>query len=94
MPYVNKIFKLFDKTYKNLASYVPISQRQIDFFKDKYISFIDPEFIKYVEDEKGNAVAFAITMPSFSKALQKAKGHLFPFGFIRETLKNYFQFFS
>lgn len=82
LPYVDKIFALFDKTYSALSSYVPISDRQIEYFKRKYIPFIDPEFIKYIEDEDGNTVAFAITMPSFSKALQKAKGRLFPFGFI------------
>lgn len=82
LPYVDKIFDLFDKTYSALSSYVPISERQIAFFKKKYIPFIDPEFIKYVEDEHGNTIAFAITMPSFSKALQKANGRLFPFGFI------------
>jgi hypothetical protein len=27
-------------------------------------------------------VAFGITFPSFSKALQKSRGNLFPFGFI------------
>ena len=31
-------------------------------------------------DESDNLVAFAIVMPSFSKALQKANGKLFPFG--------------
>lgn len=30
----------------------------------------------------GNLVAFGITMPSLSKAYQKANGRLFPFGFI------------
>jgi len=82
MPYVDKIFELFEETYKSLESFVPISQKQIAYFKKKYISFIAPEFIKYVEDENQNPIAFAITMPSFSKALQKAKGRLFPFGFI------------
>ncbi len=82
LPYVDKIFALFEETYKDLASFVPISKRQIAYFKKKYISFIDPEFIKYVEDDQGNTVAFAITMPSFSKALQKSKGRLFPFGII------------
>lgn len=82
LPYVDKIFELFEETYKGLSSFVPISQKQIAYFKKKYISFIDPEFIKYVEDENHNPIAFAITMPSFSRALQKAKGRLFPFGFI------------
>lgn len=82
MPYVDEMFKLFDKTYSKLSTYVPISDAQVQFFKKKYISFINPEYIKFVVDKEGKLVAFAIVMPSFSKALQKAKGKLFPFGLI------------
>ena len=74
------MFALFNKTYSRLASYVPISDRQIQYFKNRYISFVNPEFIKFVFDENEQMIAFAIIMPSFSKALQKAKGKLFPFG--------------
>ena len=81
-PYVNKMFDLFNETYASLSSFVPISDIQKEYFKKKYISFINPEYIKFVADENDNLVAFAITMPSFSKALQKAKGKLFPFGII------------
>ena len=80
MPYVDEMFALFSKTYAKLASFVPISDNQIKYFKEKYISFVNPEFIKFVFDENNKMVAFAIIMPSFSKALQKAKGKLFPFG--------------
>ncbi len=80
MPYVDEMFDLYNKTYVKLSSYVPISKTQIEYFKKKYISFINPEFIKFVIDEEGALVAFGIMMPSFSKALQKAKGKLFPFG--------------
>ena len=34
-----------------------------------------------VLNEEGRLIAFAVSMPSLSKALQKAKGSLFPFGF-------------
>jgi hypothetical protein len=80
MPYVNKMFDLFNKSYAKLPSFVPISEIEIDYFKKKYISFINPEYIKFVIDKDENMVAFAITMPSFSSALQKAKGKLLPFG--------------
>lgn len=80
MPYVDEMFDLFNKTYSTLATYVPISDTQIEYFKQKYISFINPEFIKFVIDKEGKLVAFGIMMPSFSEALQKAKGKLFPFG--------------
>lgn len=80
LPYVDEMFDLFNKTYATLASYVPISDSQIEYFKNKYISFINPEFIKFVIDADNKLVAFGIMMPSFSLALQKAKGKLFPFG--------------
>ena len=80
LPYVDKMFDLFNTSYANLSSFVAISEREKEYFKKKYISFINPEYIKFVEDKDQNLVAFAIVMPNFSQALQKAKGKLFPFG--------------
>ena len=80
LPFVGEMFDLFNKSYAKLSSYVPISDNQIEYFKKKYISFINPDFIKFVMDENNKLVAFGIMMPSFSEALQKAKGKLFPFG--------------
>jgi GNAT superfamily N-acetyltransferase len=81
MPYVDKMFDLFNESYEKLASFVAVSEVQKEYFKKKYISLINPEYIKMVEDNAGNLVAFAIVMPDFSYALQKANGKLFPFGF-------------
>lgn len=80
MPYVDKMFDLFNTSYANLSSFVAISDVQKEYFKKKYISFINPEYIKFVEDKDQNIIAFSIVMPSFSRALQKANGKLFPFG--------------
>jgi hypothetical protein len=80
LPYVNKMFDLFNDSYASLSSFVPISDIQKEYFKKKFIPFINPELISFVVDKDENLVAFAITMPSFSEALQKSKGKLFPFG--------------
>lgn len=80
LPYVDKMFALFNLSYSQLASFVPISKEQQQYFKDKYINLIDPEFINFVIDKDGELAAFAITLPSFAEALQKANGKLFPFG--------------
>jgi GNAT superfamily N-acetyltransferase len=80
LPYVDDMFDLFNECYAVLSSFVPISDAQKEFIKKRYISFINPEYITFVVDKNQKLVAFGITMPSFSKALQKAKGHLFPFG--------------
>jgi hypothetical protein len=80
MPWADKMFDIFNESYASLASFVPITDIQKAYFKKKYISFINPEYIKFVVDKNDSLVAFAIVMPSFSEALQKAKGKLFPFG--------------
>ena len=39
-----------------------------------------------MQDDKGETIGFGLTMPNLAKALQKAKGRLFPFGFIHLML--------
>ncbi len=80
MPMADQMFDLFNETYSKLSSFVPITEVQKAYFKKKYISFINPEYIKFIVDKEDKLIAFAIVMPSFSEALQKAKGKLFPFG--------------
>ena len=80
LPYVDQMFELLGKTYDRLQTFVPIQDYQIAHYKDQFIRFVNPEFIKCVTNAQGELIAFAITMPSFSQALQKAKGHLYPFG--------------
>ena len=82
MPYVDKMFDLFNSTYAKLASFVAVSDIQKEYFKQKYIGLINPEYINFVVDKDEDLVAFSIVMPSFAEALQKANGHLFPFGFL------------
>ena len=80
LPYVFPMFKLLDQTYKSLSTYTPITTEQIQTYKDKYFNFIDKDYIVCIVDEQDELVSFAITMPSYSQALQKANGKLFPFG--------------
>ncbi|MBT8321201.1 MAG: GTP cyclohydrolase, partial [Eudoraea sp.] len=82
MPWTDKMFALFNQSYAVLSSFVPVSDLQRDYFKKKYLGFINPEYIKFVVNEADDLIAFAIVMPSYSKALQKAKGKLLPFGFM------------
>ncbi len=83
MPYVDKMFDLFNKSYSSLSSFVEITDIQKAYFKKKFISFVNPEYIKFVVDKDDELVGFAIVMPSFSKALKNINGKLFPFGFLK-----------
>lgn len=81
MPYADKMFDLFNESYASLSSFVAINDIQKAYFKKKFISFINPEYIKFVVDKDDKLIGFAIVMPAFTKALQKINGKLFPFGF-------------
>ncbi|RLD28610.1 MAG: GTP cyclohydrolase [Bacteroidetes bacterium] len=80
MPYADKMFDLFNKTYSVLSSFVEINTVQQEYFKKKFLGFINPEYIKFVVNKNDELVAFGIAMPSYAEALQKMNGKLFPFG--------------
>lgn len=90
MDHAEEMFDLVNKTYSDLSTYVPIQPEQIAYYKNKYFRYLHPDFINCVADKEGNLVAFAITMPSFSKALQRANGKLIPFGWIHLLKARYF----
>ncbi len=88
-PYINDIFKIINDLYGLLYGFTPVSEEQIEFYIKQYMRYINPEYVSIVLDRNDKVAAFCITMPSFSKALQKSKGKLFPFGFcnIRKAVK-------
>ncbi|MFV0540282.1 MAG: GTP cyclohydrolase [Aestuariibaculum sp.] len=81
LPYVDGMFDLFNTTYASLSSFVAVTDAQKAYFKEKFVSFINPEYIKFVLSKDDEPIAFAIVMPGFAEALQKMNGKLFPFGF-------------
>ncbi len=82
LPYGREIFYLINRAYKNLFGFVQLTDKQIEIYIKEYFGFIRPDFVPVVVDKQNKIVAFGITMPSLSKALQQNRGRLFPFGFI------------
>lgn len=81
--YGYKIFELINNTYKDLYGYSELSHRQILQYIDRYLKYINLDFVTVIEDgNKENCIAgVGITMPSLSHALQKChRGKLLPFG--------------
>jgi len=82
LPYAGKMFELLNSGYKDLFGFVPLTGRQIEAYTKQYFSFVNPAFIQLVVDSRNELAALAISFPSLSKALQKSKGNLLPFGFL------------
>lgn len=79
--FADEMFEVFSASHSVLSSFVEITTRQREYFKKKFIPFLNPEYVKFVLDENDKLVAFAITTPFYGDALQKMRGKLFPFGF-------------
>ncbi len=77
-----QIFEVINEAYRNLYGTVPLTEAQVKSYVNTYFGFANTDFIPLVLDKDDRLVAFGITFPSFSEALQKSKGELFPFGFI------------
>jgi GNAT superfamily N-acetyltransferase len=80
--YARELFHLLDDEYQHLYAVVPLTKRQVNAYIKQYFGFIIPGFLLVVLDENNHMVAFGIAIPSLSRALQKARGKLLPFGFI------------
>lgn len=80
-PYAREIFELINRAYTNLYGFVPLTDKQIDYYVEMYIPMIRLNFLSLVLREEDNKlVGVGIGLPSLSLALQKAKGKFMPTG--------------
>ena len=80
--YGEALFKLINNAYDELYGYSPLSDRQIQYYIDKYLGILRLDCVSVIVDKDDKLVGVGISIPSFSKALQASRGKLFPFGWI------------
>ncbi len=78
--YVDLLWPVLEKAFEPLYGVTPLTKKQQDYYTKKYFGFLDPEFFAFIFSSNGELVAFLAAMPNISRALQKARGRLFPFG--------------
>jgi len=78
--YGRALFRLVNEAYADLFGYSTLTDRQIDYYVNLYLGMINLDLVTLVVDEADNLVGIGISMPSMSRALQKSRGKLFPFG--------------
>lgn len=78
LPY--RIFDLINEAYSPLFGYSKMTKAQVDQYVKSYFPLLDLRMVTIIEDAQNEIVGVGISMPSIARALQKAKGKLFPFG--------------
>ena len=74
------IFEMLNEAYAHLYGYSALSEKQIQQYIKAYLPLLDLRLVPLIVDKDDNLVGFAVLLPSLAKAFQKARGHMFPFG--------------
>jgi hypothetical protein len=81
MPYTKRIFEILNNAFQELPYVAELNEKMVKLYIDKYFNMLNPKFIK-VAKKGDEMIGFFVGLPSLSKAMRKANGRLFPFGFL------------
>ncbi len=79
--YGMEIFHMYNEAFAPLNGFSPLTDKQIQAYLRTYVPILDKDFVAVVVNDQDKPVGFLFCVPSLSKAVKKANGRLFPFGF-------------
>jgi len=83
-PLIKPVLHLMNECYieSNIYGYTPLDEKEMQELAKRYLPILNPRFVKCVK--KGDEiVAFIIGIPDMAEGIQKARGKLFPLGFVK-----------
>lgn len=89
---VKNFFKIYNESFDgNVHNFIPFTDAEIDDEIDQIMGQLDKRLCCVLLDEDDDVAAFGISTPCLSRAMQKAKGRLFPFGWyhILKAVRNF-----
>ena len=78
--YVQKMLGVINRAYAELYGYSELDSEQMEWYAKRFLLMLDRRFLSVVENREGEIIGVGVCMPSVSRAVQKAHGKLFPFG--------------
>ena len=78
--YVQKLLGVINRAYADLYGYSELDDMQMYWYAKRFLVMLDRRFLAVVENREGEISGVGVCMPSLSRAVQKAKAKLFPFG--------------
>ena len=82
LPYLDGVFECMNRCYSSLHGFSELSKGQCDDLLNAFFAFLNPDYVSIILNSEDKVVGFGVLAPDLSRAMQKAGGYLFPFGFI------------
>ncbi len=89
--YVQKMLGVVNRAYVDLYGFSQLDDQQMDWYASRFLPMLDRRFLSVVENAEGEIIGIGVCMPSLSRAVQKAKAKLFPFGWWHIVSELYFK---
>ena len=77
-----EMFHVLNDAFAPLYEYTRLSDEQIDGYVRQYVPVMNKDMVAFVVNDADELIGFTVTMPHISAAVRKAKGRIFPFGWI------------
>lgn len=83
-PWIRPVLGLMNECYtnSNIYGFAPLDEKEMDDLAKRYLPVVNPRFVKAVTKDD-EIVSFIIGIPDMTEGIQKARGRLLPFGFIK-----------
>jgi hypothetical protein len=83
-PWIRPVLSLMNECYTGgeIYGFAPLDEKEMDILAKRYLPVLNPRFIKVVTKD-GEIAAFVVGIPDMTAGIQRAKGRLFPFGFLK-----------
>lgn len=78
--YIRPVLTLMNETFQEIYAFAPLTEAEMDEFAKRYMIILDLRFIKIIENDRDELVAFILAIPDISAGIQKSKGYVLPFG--------------
>lgn len=77
-----QFFKIYNESFKAVHNFIPLTKEEETEMGNHYFSYLKEGLTCMVLDKDGNLAAFGVSVPSLSRAFKRARGKLFPIGWI------------
>ena len=89
---VKDFFRIYNESFDGrVYNFVPFTDAEIKAEMEQILPQLNSKLCCVLMDENDEVAAFGISIPCLSRAMQKAKGSMFPFGWyhVLKALRNY-----
>jgi hypothetical protein len=80
LKYTKDFFYALNKSFIRVYNFIPLTDDEIEYLIKNNFFIADKDLIGIIVGENDRVVGFSFSVPSLSKAFQKAHGKLFPWG--------------